>query len=332
MALIRTKAYARAGLVGNPSDGYFGKTISIIVKNMCAAVTLWESPELIIEETERDRSRFKSMDRLLEQVRRFGYYSGVRLLKATVRRFADYCRGAGFALPARNFTVRYDSNIPRHVGLAGSSAIITAFLRALCRFYEVEMPLVEQPNLILAVENEELNISAGLQDRVVQAYEGVVYMDFNRDLMKREGHGAYEPMPPELLPPLFIAYRTDLQEGSEVFHNNIRQRFEAGEPQVVEAMRRFADLAESAKQALLDGRPMDIGPLMDRNFDLRATLYPISERNREMVRIGRENGAWVKYSGSGGAVIGVFPDDETYEQIERAFQDADFKIFRPKIA
>ena len=28
MLLIRKRAYARAGLVGNPSDGYHGKTIS----------------------------------------------------------------------------------------------------------------------------------------------------------------------------------------------------------------------------------------------------------------------------------------------------------------
>ena len=29
MLLIRKRAYARAGLVGNPSDGYHGKTISV---------------------------------------------------------------------------------------------------------------------------------------------------------------------------------------------------------------------------------------------------------------------------------------------------------------
>ena len=29
--IIQTRAYARAGLIGNPSDGYFGKTISFIL-------------------------------------------------------------------------------------------------------------------------------------------------------------------------------------------------------------------------------------------------------------------------------------------------------------
>ena len=42
--IIRTRAYARAGLAGNPSDGFFGKTISIIVKNYAAEVSLYETP------------------------------------------------------------------------------------------------------------------------------------------------------------------------------------------------------------------------------------------------------------------------------------------------
>ena len=36
---------------------------------------------------------------------------------------------------------------------------------------------------------EELDITAGLQDRVVQVYGGVVYMDFAKKLMQQHGHG-----------------------------------------------------------------------------------------------------------------------------------------------
>ena len=42
MIIIRKRAYARAGLVGNPSDGYSGKTISLIVRNFWAEVVLYE--------------------------------------------------------------------------------------------------------------------------------------------------------------------------------------------------------------------------------------------------------------------------------------------------
>ena len=329
--VIKKQAYARAGLIGNPSDGYFGKTISTIVRNMSATVTLWESPELDIELSARDKTRFKSLQDLRNEVSRFGYYSGLRLLKATVKRYGQYCEQRGIDLSDRNFTVRYATNIPRHVGLAGSSAIITAFLRAMSEFYDIAIPLIEQPTLVLAVETEELRISAGLQDRVIQVYGGVVYMDFRRELMESTGHGVYERLSPNLLPPLFIAYRSDLTEGSEVFHNNIRQRFNEGDPEVLKAMERFAELAELSRDALIAGRPEEIGPLMDENFDLRAKIYPVSERNHEMVRVGREHGAYVKFSGSGGAVIGMLTDESMYPDLARAYADAGFKILRPKV-
>ncbi len=46
----------------------------------------------------------------------------------------------------------------------------------------------ERPNLVLSVE-EELGITAGLQDRVVQVYGGVVFMDFDREHMQAHGCG-----------------------------------------------------------------------------------------------------------------------------------------------
>ena len=38
MIIIRKRGCARAGLLGNPSDGYHGKTISIIVRDFWAEV------------------------------------------------------------------------------------------------------------------------------------------------------------------------------------------------------------------------------------------------------------------------------------------------------
>lgn len=42
--IIRTKAYPRVGIVGNPSDGYSGKTISFAFSDFCAEVVLYETP------------------------------------------------------------------------------------------------------------------------------------------------------------------------------------------------------------------------------------------------------------------------------------------------
>ena len=329
--LIRTTAHARAGLIGNPSDGYFGKTISIIIRNYRASVTLWESPELEIISSSIDQPRYASIDDLLQSIRLSGYYGGVRLVKATTKRFALYCREKGIALPPRNFTARYESTIPRRVGMAGSSAIVTATLRALMQFYGANIPMPVQPNLILSAERDELGIGAGLQDRVIQTYEGAVYMDFSRDLIEKQGYGNYEPLDPSLLPPLFVAYDTNLSEGSEVFHNNIRERFDRGEPAVVNAMRGFAELAERAKHVLAERRPAELGPLMSQNFNIRRGIYQLSPRNIEMIEIARQLGAHAKFAGSGGAAIGTYEDEAMYARLVEAYRAAGFEVIKPQI-
>jgi len=329
--IIRTHAFARAGLVGNPSDGYFGKTISFVIRNFRAEVMLYETPELEIQSNTRDQSLFASIHELSSDVRKFGYYGGIRLLKATIKRFHDYCAEHGIGLHDRNFTLRYHTNIPSQVGLAGSSAIITACLRALMAFYGVSIPKHVQPNLILSVEVKELGIPAGLQDRVIQVFEGLVYMDFDRELMTHQGCGRYEELDPRLLPPLYIAYRRDLAEGTEVFHNDIRGRFNRGEPAVVEAMQFWANLADQVRALLLARRGAEIGPLLDANFDQRRKLYQVSEGNIRMVETARVAGASAKFTGSGGAIVGTYPDAETFARLQTQLRAIGVEVLQPQI-
>ncbi|GAI38773.1 unnamed protein product, partial [marine sediment metagenome] len=90
--IIRTKAYPRVGLVGNPSDGYFGKTISFAFSDFHTEVVLYETPKLEILGSEKDHSHFESIGNLANDVELHGYYGGIRLLKATAKKFYDYCR------------------------------------------------------------------------------------------------------------------------------------------------------------------------------------------------------------------------------------------------
>jgi glucuronokinase len=329
--IIRSTSYARAGLVGNPSDGYFGKTIAFIVKNFQAEVTLYETPELKIMPSRRDHSVFDSIEQLSEDVTQFGYYGGIRLLKATVKRFHDYCQQNRIELHKRNFTIRYTSNVPSQVGMAGSSAIITAGYRALMSFYGITILPHVLANLVLSVETDELGIPAGLQDRVIQAYEGMVYMDFDRSHFERHGFGRYEPIDPALLPKVYVAYTTTLSEGTEVFHNDIRGRFERGEPEVVESMSFWADLAEQSHDLLLKGEGDKIGPLLDQNFDRRCEIYEMSEAMLHVVQTARNAGASAKFTGSGGAIVGVYEDEAMYERLKATLEPIGMSVLKPTI-
>ncbi|TWW81991.1 hypothetical protein D4764_01G0018060 [Takifugu flavidus] len=198
-----------------------------------------------------------------------------------------------FALTKQNFMLRYDTNIPRQVGLAGSSAIVLATLKCLMKFYNItdnDLPKPIRANFILNVETDELFITAGLQDRVVQVYEGLVYMDFSRTLMDEHGYGSYVSMDMGALPPFWLAYLSDPSDSGRI-HSNIRQRWLSGEPLVVEAMRTFAELTDQARVALENRDWTTLAQLMDQNFELRRTVYTdecLGPGNLKMVRLAKK--------------------------------------------
>jgi len=329
--VITARSHPRAGLVGNPSDGYHGKTISFIVRNFSATVTLWESPELEIQPARRDEMIFENIADLVQDTHNFGYYGGLRLLKASVKRFHDYCREGGIELHSDNFTLRYHSDIPPHVGMAGSSAIITACLRALMAYYGVKITPPVLANLALSVENDELRIPAGLQDRVVQAYEGLVFMDFDAAHFEKQGYGMYEPLDPALLPPLYIAYTTHLSEGSEIIHNDLRGRYRRGEQVVLDAISEWAGLTRQVRDLLVGGEGTKIGPLLDRNFDLRREICQISKGNLDMIETARSTGASAKFTGSGGAITGAYAGEEMFQALENRLAPLGVEVFKPHI-
>jgi len=332
MLILRNKAYARAGFLGNPSDGYHGKTISFIIRDFSAEVVLYEWDNVEIVLAEQDRARFHSVHDLTNDVKLHGYYGGIRLVKATIKRFVEYCKKRNLELHDQNFSVRYSSDIPRQVGLAGSSSIIVATLRCLMEFYDVQIPIEVQPTFVLTVEQEELGISAGLQDRVIQVYEGLVYMDFNRSAEQIvDGFKiyAYDRMEPELLSNVYVAYHDGLSEPTEIYHNDIRGRFLRGEEVVVNAMNRFAEIAEEGKEALISGEYDRLSKRINENFDLRKRISKLPYWQVQMIEKARACGASAKFAGSGGAIVGLFENQKMLDKLTQNLASMEVKTIIP---
>jgi glucuronokinase len=329
--MIETYAYARAGLLGNPSDGYFGKTIALIVRNFRARVLLYPSARLEIKASKADMPIFESLDDLHATTRWRGYYGGIRIIQALIVRFMDYCRDHDIELDNRNFTIEYESTIPLRLGMGGSSSIITAALRALIEYFDVDIPLPIQANLVLETETEELAVPAGPQDRVIQVYEGVVYMDFGREFMETRGFGDYESLDPSLLPNLYLAYRTSLSEGTEVFHSNVRERWNRGDAEVVSSMARWAQIAAEGRAAIFRRDYGRLNELINENFDLRERIYKIDEGNLEMIHGARRAGASSNFAGSGGAIVGAYEDEAMFDRLKGEMKKLDVAVVKPII-
>jgi glucuronokinase len=257
------RAFARAALAGNPSDGYGGAVLAVCVpalpahaEALPAAGATSDPPSALVD--------------------------------AAIARFA---RGA--------CAVRWRTAVPREVGLAGSSAILTATVRALCELHGDVLAADDLAELVLAVEVDDLGIAAGPQDRYAQAHEGLVLMDFAGP------RPSVEHLDVALLPPLYLAWRTDAAQTSHAVHGGLRER--ASESAVRAAMGRLADHARAARDALRAGDAGAFSAAIDASYDERAALIDLDPRHVAMVHAARDAGASANYAGSGGAIVGTLP-------------------------
>ncbi len=332
---IKTCAHPRVGLVGNPSDGYFGRTIAFTFTNFKADILLGEDSTRI--SFVNRESEFQSVDDLCSDIRMHGYYGGIRLLKAAIKRFRDYCRTTGLEVDfSRKFKMAYTSDIPQQVGLAGSSAIILATFRALMAFYEVTIDFKILPGLVREVETLELKIPAGLQDRVAQVYDDFVFMDFNREHMEQEGHGRYETLKIPSMPLFYVAYRSDMSEGTEISHNRLRYKYDEGDEDAHKAMEFWSNLTLTARKALEDGDSKGLFSCINANFDTRRELYkklkiPIKQENLNMVQWAREMGASAKFAGSGGAIVGTYQEASDFTKLKKHLENRGIKVLKPNL-
>lgn len=313
--VARASVPARSALVGNPSDGFGGATIAFTLPEL--ETTVQAEPALRVELEAGDAAlEFDDLAGLREAGSRGGYPAGgpLALLMAAAKGFTDRLpelgdRGVRLAVAG--------SSIPPGVGLAGSSAIVIAALRALGDLFGEVIEASELPLLAQACETEELGAPAGLQDRVVQTLGGLVFMDF--DPAHPDG-GRFQALDPDLLPPLFVAWRAGTESDSGAVHRGAHERFDAGDADVVATMDEIAALAHRALTPLTVRDPAGLGVLMERNVELRSRIYELDPRHVELVETARRLGAPANYTGSGGAIVGLFRDDDNLSQLRSALE------------
>ena len=328
--MISVTAPARVGILGNPSDGYGGRTLSLAIPQFGATVELEPADKLEIVANEADLPVWASVADLVDRVDRHGYGTGPQLLAATIRTFADVADSvdhSGFG--GRSFRLTYSTSIPRQVGLGGSSALVVATLRALSELTGLELPDQVLPSIALRVETEQLGITAGLQDRVVQTYGGLVAMNFGEmatDARFGVTHGEYRTLDPAGLPPLFLAYREQSAEPSGNYHKTLRHRFDRGDGEVREGLRVLAGLVVEGEAAVRWGNGERLAGLIGQNMGIRRSLAPIPEAQLELVDVVDNLGFPATFAGSGGAIVGAYSSAEDLELVTGAMQACDATV------
>jgi galactokinase/mevalonate kinase-like predicted kinase len=313
MRRLVVSAPGRANLIGNPTDIYGGAVLSCSV-GLRARVVLEESPGLELV-TGGDRFRVAGPEDL--ELRGDLFDLGRAVL-------------AHRGLDGLGCRISYESEIPRQSGLGGSSALMVALLQGVLAWQHRELDRYELAESARRVELTLMKIVCGFVDQYMGAFGGLRYLDFRGKALDRDR--ACEPQPfatvetleAEQLP--FLLAYTGVEHSSSAVHSPIRERWLAGEAEVVAGYERVTEIAGLGKRAFLARDWQILGRLMNENHAIQRGFGGSGESNERLIaaalRAGAP-GAKLAGAGDGGTIVAVCPESEAgVKRLEAELRDA----------
>jgi galactokinase/mevalonate kinase-like predicted kinase len=299
--MIRSSAPGRAGIVGNPTDGYGGTVISCSLAER-ATVDL-----VLAEETLLD---------VCGEQERIGGPDDLRLTGG----YTDVAKAVLASVPAvvadRPFHLTARTTIPMRAGLAGSTAMVVAILGAVLRLLEANFNRYELAEAARQVEFDGMGVVCGFQDHYMATFGGLNLLDFRDKEPTAGGEPIWATVEPlqhlAPVPPLVLAH-TGVQRYSSSVHRGLRERWLEGEAAVVAGYQRIARLAREAKQALLTGDWPCLGEAMNENHAIQRDLGGSGEANEALIAAALAAGAFgakLAGAGRGGTIIALHPDPD----------------------
>ncbi|HUU29230.1 MAG TPA: hypothetical protein VM123_15600 [archaeon] len=286
--MIEASAPARAGIIGNPTDGYGGSLISCTLS--CRA-------KARISAARHLELAFAGQETVIRDEAGLRLDGGVFDIAKSVIRY--------LRLADKRFRLEGESDIPYRSGLAGSTAMLAAAFGAVCAFHGLKMNRYQLAETIRYIELNYMDIQCGYQDQYMTVFGGLNYIDFRTKEIYRdpeeEVYATVEPLADfvEKLP--LVVIHTGVQRISGNVLKPIRERWADGDPAVIEGYQEIAELARLGKKALMRGDWETLGSLMNRNHEIQKELGASGKVNDRFIGLALEKGALgAKLAGAGG--------------------------------
>ena len=298
--MIQVTAAGRAGIIGNPTDGYGGTLISCSIKNR-AVTTIEDNDVLLIknsfgEVVLRWENDFENKGDYFDIAR-----SVLRHLKA-------------YDLKAKITT---QSNIPVQAGLSGSTAILSSTLSAVLAYMGKKVNRYQLAEINRDIELNYMKCQCGYQDAYMTTFGGLNYLDFRgKEYYKewqKEQYATVENISQYVDKLPFVIAHTGIKHNSGSFHRPLRERWLEGEATVVNGYREIAEIAREGKKALINQDWNELAYLMNKNHEIQDNLADSGQQNRYMIKVAKENGALAAKlagAGGGGTIIALTLDPE----------------------
>jgi glucuronokinase len=318
---------ARAGLVGNPSDGFGGAVLATPLPGIAATVTARSTIGVSFASNESVLS-WPSVGSWCEAVDREGHGDEQRIISAALWTLVDHLRRR--SIPHDGVELTWTTDVPRSVGLAGSSALAVGVIDACARAWAIELDPRVVAALALRAEREVLGIAAGWQDRIVQAHRCTVLVDAS---VTEVVDGCEVPAVWRLRAPegasasLVVGWSGAAGESSDQYHAPLRRSADA----LVTPMAELAVLARVAADAWQRGAFDVVARAMGDGWRVRQGCAPLRPDHTAVVEVVRAAGVAATTPGSGGSVVALCLDDAEVGRGRAALEAAGLSLLVQRV-
>ncbi|MFH0822523.1 MAG: GHMP kinase [Pseudomonadota bacterium] len=221
------------------------------------------------------------------------------------------CRAVRAVPPPGPIEVRTRNEAPVGSGIGASSALLTALLAGLGRLSGRVENLRSLISLAAGIETAAMGVPAGKQDYVSACYGGISVIDFGYKGFEGRRSPPADGTVAGLEQMMVLSYCGETRFSGQ---NNweMVKRFIDGVDGVRDRLAAIRDVARETADVLLAGNLDELGPLVEREWNLRRELAPgISTPNVEAIILAaREAGATggkVCGAGGGGCIVNIVP-------------------------
>lgn len=286
--MIKASTSGRAGILGNPTDGYGGSLIACSI-NKKSIVTIEANDKLILQ----NRYGSKVLQWKNDFDNKGDYFD---IIRCVLRYFNLY------ELKAKIITY---SDIPVQAGLAGSTSLLSSILSAVMSYNELQVNRYKLAEINREIELNYLKCHCGYQDAYMTTFGGLNYLDFRgKEYYKNvnnEQYATVENLSKYITELPFVIAHTGIKHHSGSFHKPLRERWLEGDNDVVNGYNKIINIAREGKKALLCNDWNQLAYLMNENHKIQDSLTDSGEKNRFMIKVAMDNGAMAaKLAGAGG--------------------------------
>ena len=302
--MIRVTAPGRAGIIGNPTDGYGGALVSCSITER-AEVTIEANDQLIIE----NRFGHTTLKWENDFANKGDYFDIVR---SVLRYFKLY------DLKAKITT---KTTIPEQAGLAGSTAVLSAVLSAVTAYIGKDYHKYHLAEVNRIIELNYMKCQCGYQDAYMTTFGGLNFLDFRGKEyykeLEKEQYGTVERISQFVTDIPIIVAHTGIKHHSGNFHKPLRERWLEGDPKVVKGYQEIMDIGREGKKAIINNDWDTLAYLMNQNHEIQDSIADSGEQNNYMIKVAKENGALAAKlagAGGGGTIIALSYEPERTKQ------------------